>query len=384
MNCPRCGNEMRRSKKDPDYGLCDNCRKKFKWPREIGYQGAYEDEEPKLAERPPARRRTQPQQSAQPRQRSKKNAARLPARFKTPRLVIGIISMLLFVLISLQSCLAGLGNALSANGEVSGSAGFLLSVFMLAAGIVTVCMRKRESTAAFISPGILYLAGAVLAAANVGSYKDLTVWAILAAIFSAMHILFMFLCKGSNIVFSIAIPLFIIALVVGFTVISGTGSDDKDSEKTTAGNTQTEEPAAPAAADNTQESSIQADGTVSLDNPDGTLIYKRHEITTDYAGNPALLVYFDYTNKKESPSLYYTTFSVNIYQNGAQCQTAISGDSNEAVQTGLLTIEGGATVEIGSLFSLKAETGSVTLNVQDISAENIFNDVHQQMELTLQ
>ncbi len=32
MNCPKCGNELRISKKDPSYGLCDECRKKFKLP----------------------------------------------------------------------------------------------------------------------------------------------------------------------------------------------------------------------------------------------------------------------------------------------------------------------------------------------------------------
>lgn len=34
MICPRCGDELRRSKKDPSYGLCDNCRKKYKWVEE--------------------------------------------------------------------------------------------------------------------------------------------------------------------------------------------------------------------------------------------------------------------------------------------------------------------------------------------------------------
>ena len=32
MLCPKCGNELRISKKDPSYGLCDECRKKFKLP----------------------------------------------------------------------------------------------------------------------------------------------------------------------------------------------------------------------------------------------------------------------------------------------------------------------------------------------------------------
>ena len=34
MKCPRCGNELRQSTKDPNYGLCDNCRKKYKWLEE--------------------------------------------------------------------------------------------------------------------------------------------------------------------------------------------------------------------------------------------------------------------------------------------------------------------------------------------------------------
>ena len=29
MKCPRCGKELRISKKNPNYGLCDNCKKKF-------------------------------------------------------------------------------------------------------------------------------------------------------------------------------------------------------------------------------------------------------------------------------------------------------------------------------------------------------------------
>ena len=41
---------------------------------------------------------------------------------KNGKLVIGIISIVLFVLVGMQSCAAGLSNALSSNGEVSGTA----------------------------------------------------------------------------------------------------------------------------------------------------------------------------------------------------------------------------------------------------------------------
>lgn len=52
MNCPKCGNELRISKKDPSFGLCDNCRKKFRLPEGSVHQ---EEEEhyPKYANIPP-------------------------------------------------------------------------------------------------------------------------------------------------------------------------------------------------------------------------------------------------------------------------------------------------------------------------------------------
>ena len=60
---------------------------------------------------------------------------------KNGKLVIGIISIVLFVLVGMQSCAAGLSNALSSNGEVSGTAGLLLAVSLLIAGIVAICTR---------------------------------------------------------------------------------------------------------------------------------------------------------------------------------------------------------------------------------------------------
>ena len=61
---------------------------------------------------------------------------------KTGKLVIGILSIVLFLLVALQSCAAGLGNTLADNGEVSGSAGFLLALGLLVAGIINICTRK--------------------------------------------------------------------------------------------------------------------------------------------------------------------------------------------------------------------------------------------------
>ena len=55
MNCPRCGNELRISRKDPRFGLCDTCRKKYRLPEQKAPQVREEEEEhyPKYANIPP-------------------------------------------------------------------------------------------------------------------------------------------------------------------------------------------------------------------------------------------------------------------------------------------------------------------------------------------
>lgn len=54
MNCPKCGNPLRMSKKSPGYALCDACRKKFRLPERASAQEKEEEEHyPKYANIPP-------------------------------------------------------------------------------------------------------------------------------------------------------------------------------------------------------------------------------------------------------------------------------------------------------------------------------------------
>ena len=63
---------------------------------------------------------------------------------KTWKLVAGILSIILSVFVFFQSVLVGTANTMSANGEVGGSAGVFVSIFMLAGGIVSI--RSEEHT----------------------------------------------------------------------------------------------------------------------------------------------------------------------------------------------------------------------------------------------
>ena len=95
---------------------------------------------------------------------------------KVWKLVSGILSMVLFILVAFQSCAAGVSNALENNGEVSGSAGLIVAVLMLAGGIVSVATRKSEKMGGNIALIILFGLAALLGFSNYGSYSDLAIW----------------------------------------------------------------------------------------------------------------------------------------------------------------------------------------------------------------
>ena len=63
---------------------------------------------------------------------------------KTWKLVSGILSCILFVVVAFQSCAAGMVNAIEDNGEVSGSAGIIVAILMLTGGIVSIATRKSK------------------------------------------------------------------------------------------------------------------------------------------------------------------------------------------------------------------------------------------------
>lgn len=101
---------------------------------------------------------------------------------KVSKLVIGIIMIVLSVFIVFQSGAAGLGNAMSGNGEVSGSAGVMLAVMFLASGIVYIATRKRDGLGGDIACLIMLVIAALMGWTNAGSYSDLMIWSWLGFI----------------------------------------------------------------------------------------------------------------------------------------------------------------------------------------------------------
>lgn len=107
---------------------------------------------------------------------------------KTTKLVIGILSVVLFAFIAFQSCAVGVVNAVESNAaDTSGGAGMLLAFVFLVAGVVGAV--ARNSKGAGITAGILYLFGAIVGFANQGTYGDLVVWAFISLAFGVVFLI---------------------------------------------------------------------------------------------------------------------------------------------------------------------------------------------------
>lgn len=91
MKCPKCGEELRRSKKDSHYGLCDNCRKKYKWVDEYEDEDEYEEDD-EYIEKKPAKRKAQGHSNARSHSIHKNK--------KSKGMVIGIVIALVVLLVA--------------------------------------------------------------------------------------------------------------------------------------------------------------------------------------------------------------------------------------------------------------------------------------------
>lgn len=109
---------------------------------------------------------------------------------KTWKLVSGILSIVLFVFVTFQSCAAGIANTLNDSGEVSGSAGVVVAIMLLAGGIVSIATRKG-SKGGNIALIVLFGLGALCGFVMAGSYSDLYIWAGWCAICAVLAVVSM-------------------------------------------------------------------------------------------------------------------------------------------------------------------------------------------------
>ncbi len=110
-------------------------------------------------------------------------------RWALGKMIIGIISIALFLLISLQSCAAGASNMLTQSGEYSGTAGLMTAICYFVGGITGLLTRNSQKPGGSIASCAFYWFAFFLSRMFSGSYKDLRIWGILAFIFGTVYLL---------------------------------------------------------------------------------------------------------------------------------------------------------------------------------------------------
>ena len=95
---------------------------------------------------------------------------------RTWKLISGILSIILFLLVSFQSCAAGLVNTIEDNGGASGSVGMLVAILLLAGGITSIVVRKSQGKGGNIALIILFGLAALAGFVGYGTYSDLVIW----------------------------------------------------------------------------------------------------------------------------------------------------------------------------------------------------------------
>ena len=114
---------------------------------------------------------------------------------KTLKLILGILTICICLVVLFQSCAAGVSNALGDTGEISGFGGLLVAILMLTGGIVMIATRGGGKGGS-IGCLIIFILAALLGFATAGTFSDLKVWASWCLIMAAVNLFALFKKKS--------------------------------------------------------------------------------------------------------------------------------------------------------------------------------------------
>lgn len=237
------------------------------------------------------------------------------------RTVLGILSIILFVMVMFQSCAAGLGNALSDNGEVSGSAGFMCALNLLVAGLIVLVARKTVKKAPMIIAAVLMYLNLFYSQVMAGSYKDLVIWGFLSFAFGVIYLFSVLHTKKQFIIAGVITMVYMFLMIAAG---SGSGSSKPQSENKGAAaeetaveqTADTENPDDPAEAEKEEETEEAAgDSGAALDNNKETAQENSTEGASWETGNGTVLVSEDSIGSVwvQTAVPVENTGSVNLY-----------------------------------------------------------------------
>lgn len=109
------------------------------------------------------------------------------------KLIAGILSIILFLVVTFQSCAVGALNAINNSESTAGAAGVVVSILMLVGGIVSIVLRNSEQKSGDIAIAVIFGISALIGFLGHGNYSDLIIWSVWCSINTATSLLNLFL-----------------------------------------------------------------------------------------------------------------------------------------------------------------------------------------------
>lgn len=140
------------------------------------------------------------------------------------------------------------------------------------------------------------------------------------------------------------------------------GSDEisNPAEDSTSGGI-TSEQEAPASQ---EEQTTESDFLAAASSVDYDLKITDWEISADYDNKPALIVYYEYTNKKDTPTAFMWEFTDKVYQNGIELSSTAFGVKEEN-NNNSKEIQQGVTATVSIAYILQDTENPVDITVEE-------------------
>lgn len=303
------------------------------------------------------------------------------AKWSVGKLTISIISIVLFFLVAFQSCGAGMANAMTNNGESSGSFGFIVAIFMLIAGIIGITTRNSTKKLGSVFCIVLYWLSFVIAYIGAGTFSDLKIWGFVVFVFGTVHLISISHSTKTIIISSIC-------SVLLFIIFSSSSPDAAGGEyepmRADSGSveTKTNEPTKSASEDaDAPKEPVSDDNMIDFATERCYIKYTGHEVSTDYGGNPCLIFYYDFTNNSDVDTSADIATYIKAFQDGVQIESAFYSPDEENISysNSSKQIQPGVTINVAQVFGLTSDSDV------DVKASESFSlkDLEDSMTLSI-
>lgn len=98
---------------------------------------------------------------------------------------------------------------------------------------------------------------------------------------------------------------------------------------------------------------------------------------TDFQGNPAIIVTYNFTNNSNANASFLTSVSANAFQNSVQCNVATMMPDVMDAQPSLAEVQPGGTITLECAYSLQDTANPITVQVGPLI--NVTGEINAQM-----